>query len=131
MKKTKLLNSALSELIARMGHKDMLLIGDAGMPIPPDVQRIDLALTQGVPTFLDTLAATISELQVESAFIAEETAKNSPQILKGIQEILPGVELRRLSHEELKAISRQARGAVRTGEFTPYANILLVAGVVF
>lgn len=131
MKKTPLLNSELSETIASLGHMDMLMIGDAGMPIPPGVRRIDLALTKGIPAFLETLAVTVSELQVESIIVAEETAIKSPQVMEEILKILPGVVVRSVSHAELKEISRGARAAVRTGEFTPYANVILVAGVVF
>ena len=40
-----------------------------------------------------------------------------------------GVEV--VSHDELKRLSQGARAAVRTGEFTPYANIVLFSGVVF
>ena len=131
MKKSPLLNIALSELIASLGHKDMLVIGDAGLPVPPQTRRIDLALTQGVPGFIETLRAVLSEMQVESAILAEETGKVSPEILESIKALLPGTPLEVVSHEQLKSISAGARAVVRTGEFTPYANIILVAGVVF
>ena len=45
MKKTPLLNIALSRVIASLGHGDVLVIGDAGLPVPPGVELIDLALT--------------------------------------------------------------------------------------
>lgn len=131
MKKTPLLNTALSEVIAGLGHLDMLLIGDAGMPVPSGPMRIDLALTRGVPGFLETLRVVTLEMQVEGVILARETGITSPHILTGIQQILPGVPVRMISHEELKKVSVQARAAVRTGEFTPYANVILVAGVVF
>ena len=44
MKKSALLNSELSYLIAKMGHTDTLKVGDCGLPIPQETQRIDLAL---------------------------------------------------------------------------------------
>ena len=131
MKKTPLLNAALSELIASLGHMDMLVIGDAGLPVPAGTRSIDLALTHGVPSFVDTLRVVLSEMQVETALVAGETAKKSPQILEAIQTLLPGIPLQTISHADLKDKTRQARAVVRTGEFTPYANIILVAGVVF
>lgn len=131
MKKTALLNTALSETISMMGHNDTLVIGDAGLPIPAGPRRIDLALTEGVPGFLETLRAVLCELQVQAIIVASETAKGSPHILEGIQSLLPGVPVEFVSHEELKARSRSSFAMVRTGEFTPYANVILVAGVVF
>jgi D-ribose pyranase len=131
MKKTTLLNTALSETISMMGHTDLLVIGDAGLPIPPGPRRIDLALTGGIPGFLDTLRAVLSELQVQSIIVASETAEHSPDILQGIQALLPGVPVELIPHEEFKARTAASVAMVRTGEFTPYANIILVAGVIF
>jgi len=131
MKKTPLLNAQLSYTIATLGHNDMLVIGDAGLPIPVDVERIDLALTRGVPGFLETLQVVLSEMQVDHIIVAEETARVSPQIAAGIQKELAGVPMQQVTHEEFKKITGNATAAVRTGEFTPYANIILVAGVDF
>jgi D-ribose pyranase len=36
-----------------------------------------------------------------------------------------------VSHEEFKARLSKARGVIRTGETTPYANLGLIAGVTF
>lgn len=131
MKKTPLLNIALSELIAGLGHGDMLVIGDAGLPVPPGTPRIDLALTRDVPRFLDTLAVVLTEMQVQSAIVATETAQVSPQLGKEIDRLLAGTPIDAVTHEALKELTRSARAVVRTGEFTPYANVILVAGVVF
>ena len=65
MKKTPLLNVALSRLIASLGHGDTVVIGDAGLPVPPGVELIDLALTHGIPDFVSTLKVVLSEMQVE------------------------------------------------------------------
>ncbi len=131
MKKGALLNAALSETIARMGHTDMLVIGDAGLPIPSGPRRIDLALTQGVPGFLDTLRAVLSEMQVQSIIVAAETIESSPHILEGIKQLLPDVPVEFIPHEAFKVRTCDSIAMVRTGEFTPYANVILVAGVVF
>ncbi len=131
MKKTPLLNIALSEVIASLGHGDLLAEGDAGLPIPPETLRIDLALTRNVPSFRDTLAAVLSEMQVEKALVARETGQVSPHVLALLRELLPDTPFEEISHAELKERCAQARAVVRTGEFTPYANVILVAGVVF
>jgi D-ribose pyranase len=131
MKKGRLLHAALSETIATLGHGDMLVIGDAGLPIPPGPRRIDLALTQGVPEFIQTLRVVLEEMQVERVIVAEETSRVSPHILQAVQSLLPQTEIETVSHAALKAMTHGVRAVVRTGEFTPYANVILVAGVVF
>lgn len=132
MKKTGILHGELSKIIGEMGHKDTILIGDAGMPIPKDVKFIDLAIKRGVPGFLDVLEAIYSELEVEEYIIAGETEDFSPSIENSIKNILgDNVEANKVSHEELKNLSKKCKVCIRTGEFTPYANIILKSGVVF
>ncbi|KPU95465.1 ribose pyranase [Variovorax paradoxus] len=132
MKRTALLHSELSQVIATMGHGDMLVIGDAGLPIPDGPRRIDLALTPGVPRVAEVLKAVLSELQVERALLAREAVEGRatgelPEWCAGQLEVVPET----VSHEELKRLSARARAVVRTGECTPYANIILCAGVTF
>lgn len=131
MRKTSLLNSSLSSVISKMGHTDMLAIGDCGLPIPNETERIDLALIAGVPTFLETLRVTLMELEIEEVFIAQETKEVSPETLKEIKDIIGDAKITFISHEELKGNLKQCKAVVRTGEQTPYANIILKSGVVF
>ena len=131
MKKGQLLNQPISAVIAGMGHTDELVIGDAGLPIPAGPQRIDLALTAGIPAFLDTLEAVLSELAVETAVIATEMITVSPNLYAAIQERLGTVRIIHVPHEVLKVRTQSAKAIIRTGEFTPYANIILSSGVVF
>lgn len=130
MKKGPVLNIALSQLIASLGHGDMVVIGDAGLPVPPGVPVIDLALTHGVPGFLQTLTTVLAEMQVERHVLADELADKNPAVAVAVAALdLPGRE--GVSHADFKQRSAGARAVVRTGECTPYANIILVAGVVF
>ncbi|MBP6805281.1 MAG: D-ribose pyranase [Chloroflexi bacterium] len=131
MKKGQLLNQPISAVVAGMGHTDELVIGDAGLPIPAGPQRIDLALTAGIPAFLDTLEAVLSELAVETAVIATEMITVSPNLYAAIQERLGTVRIIHVPHEVLKVRTQSAKAIIRTGEFTPYANIILSSGVVF
>jgi len=131
MKKTTLLQSDLSYIIATLGHLDTLVIADAGLPIPPEAVRIDLALTRGIPGAAQTLKVILDEMKVESVMLAEEIKDRNPQFLADVRELLPEVPIEFVPHTELKARSASARAVVRTGEFAPYANIILVAGVVF
>ncbi len=134
MKKTPLLNIALSRLVASLGHGDIVVIGDAGLPVPPGVELIDLALTHGVPDFLGTLKVLLSEMQVERHVLAEEILLKRPAPLPALEALADVGELGQrqlLSHEAFKVLSRQARAVVRTGECQPYCNIALIAGVTF
>ena len=134
MKKTPLLNVALSRLIASLGHGDMVVIGDAGLPVPAGVELIDLALTHGVPDFISTLKVVLSEMQVDSHVLAQEILDKQPTALATLDELDAAGELGRrelISHDQFKVLSRQARAVVRTGECQPYCNIVLIAGVTF
>ena len=129
MKKNGILNSQLNRVISEMGHHDMLIIADAGLPIPKGVERIDLALKCGTPSFTEVLQAVLSELKVEEAYVAKEIKEKNPQILNLISSLTR--EIKFITHEELKELSKQARVIVRTGECSPYANIILISGVIF
>lgn len=131
MKKIGILNSEISKVISELGHTDKVVICDSGLPIPTDVKRIDIALKKGVPTFMETLETVLEEMQVQKAYVATEIGTVSPGMRKNIESALNGVELIALSHEELKRLTKEAKAIIRTGEFTPYANIILEAGVIF
>ncbi|HZG15048.1 MAG TPA: D-ribose pyranase [Candidatus Bathyarchaeia archaeon] len=131
MKKIGILNSEISEVIGKLGHTDQIVICDSGLPIPDHVKRIDLALKEGVPTFLETLETVLLEMQVESAIVAKEMAVVSPDLEASMKETLGKVDLVTVSHEEFKELTKKAKAIIRTGEFTPYANVILQAGVIF
>lgn len=131
MKKRGIINAQLAGLIAGLGHKDLFMIADGGMPIPKGVEIVDLALCGGVPTFRQVMDAVLDEAQVESYTLAEEIAENNPELLAYIKEKLDGVDCRMISHAELKEESKKLKFVIRTGEFTPYPNIMLQAGVAF
>lgn len=131
MKKTTLLHPELSYTIATLGHLDTLVIADAGLPIPEGTLRIDLALTKGVPGAFQTLKVVLDEMQVEKLILAEEAKDRNPTFLTEVQELLPDLPVEFVSHAAFKARTADARAVVRTGEFSPYANVILVAGVVF
>lgn len=131
MKKIGIINKEISNVIAGMGHLHMLTVCDAGLPIPLDVHRIDLALREGLPGFIETLEVISKELKVEKIIIASETAKISPEIKESILNIFPDQTVEEISHEEFKALTKESIAIIRTGEYTPYANVILVSGVVF
>jgi len=125
MKKTGILHAELSRVVAGLGHGQRLVIGDAGLPVPPGVPCIDLAVTLGVPGFWDVLDAVLSEMCVERAVVAEDAGAE----VRAAFEARLSVEA--VSDEALKAMSSDAVAVVRTGETVPYTNVVLVAGVAF
>ncbi|MGO3733226.1 MAG: D-ribose pyranase [Vagococcus sp.] len=131
MKKTKVINSDISRVISQMGHFDKLSIGDAGMPVPMGVEKIDLAVDNGIPSFMQVLNNVLEELEVQRIYLAEEIKTANPDVLEQIQKRLPDTDIAFIPHEEMKQELNNCHAFIRTGEMTPYANILLESNVVF
>lgn len=131
MKKGRVINSNISRIIAEMGHFDTLAIGDAGMPVPAGVEKVDLAVTNGVPSFRDVLANVLTELEVQKVYLATEIQTANIEQLQVVHELLPEVPVEFISHEAMKAGLKKTHGFIRTGEMTPFANIILESGVIF
>ena len=135
MKRGRLLNSELSYAISRIGHTASIVLCDAGLPIPSEVQRIDLAIENGYPSFIRTLDALLSEMQVEEIIVASEIHEKNPTIYRAMMEIFKNHRMEpvvtEVSHEQFKQLTRESEAIVRTGECTPYANVILKSGVVF
>lgn len=131
MKKGRVLNSDIARVIAQMGHFDTLAIGDAGMPVPKNTEKIDLAVTNGIPSFRDVLANVLTELEVQKVYLATEMQTANLKQLQVVHELLPDVPVEFIPHEDMKARLSDAHAFVRTGEMTPYANIILESGVIF
>jgi D-ribose pyranase len=129
LREVAILNPRLLALLAGAGHTDLIVIADAGLPIPSGLEVIDLSLVSGVPSFIQVLDAIRKVLAVESAVMARETRGQA--VYGELVPRLKGLSVEEVSHEEFKARLSKARGVIRTGETTPYANLGLVAGVTF
>jgi D-ribose pyranase len=136
MKRTALLNRHLSELVASVGHMDEIIVADAGLPVPLGVRVIDLAVSAGVPGFLDLIKALRTELVIEGAIWAKEASSEVSAMMQSevdawSLETDRKIDVSCLTHAEFKQRSARARAVIRTGEVTPYANIILISGVPF
>ena len=133
MKKAGILNSDISRVLSYMGHTDCVCIGDCGLPIPDEVERIDLALAFGEPTFMRTLEIVAGDMKIEKIVLAEEIKTQNPTVLRQVEELFAGqnVEVEFVSHVELKERTFDCKAVIRTGEITPYANIILQSGCIF
>lgn len=132
MKRNGILNSEISRVLSYMGHTDRIAIGDCGLPIPDEVERIDLSLAFGEPRFLHVLELVLQDMKVEKIVLAEEIKEQNPDVLHGIERLFAGsVEVEFVPHTALKAATRDCKAVIRTGETTPYANIILQSGCIF
>ena len=128
MKKEGIINVRLAGALAGLGHTDHVVVCDAGLPIPPGLEVVDLAFRFGVPSFETVLSGLLEELVVEGATAAEEVERNR-RSYEFLTTRLP--DLGFVSHEELKRMVPGAKLVIRTGEATPYSNVILRCGVPF
>ena len=133
MKKAGILNSDISRVLSYLGHTDCICIGDCGLPIPDDVERIDLALCFGEPTFMRTLEIVAGDMKIEKIVLATEIKEQNKEVLSQIEKLFEGqdIEVEFVPHVALKAQTNTCKAVIRTGETTPYANIILQAGCIF
>jgi D-ribose pyranase len=132
MKRCGHLNRDVSRVLARMGHTDSLVIADCGLPVPEGVECIDLSVELGHPTFLQVLDSVLADFKADRAVFAQEAQDHNPAVVTRAARLShEGVQVDFLTHEALKILMRRTRAVIRTGEATPYANVLLYSGVIF
>jgi D-ribose pyranase len=147
MKTNGILNSGLIEVMARMGHGDMLVVTDRGFPFPLHdlTKAVDLSVAKDFPRFLEVLKPIVDDFEIEEAIIAIETKTVSPAVYEAILGILSKkknrgkeIKITLIPHAKFKdlVLHGAERGEpvacfVKTGEFTPYANVILVSSVPF
>ncbi len=135
MKRQGILNSDISRVLGYMGHTDQICIGDCGLPIPEETERIDLAVRFGSPSFMEVLREVTADMKVEKIILADEIKENNPKIEKEIEALFAqsGVvcETVYVPHTQLKEMTKSCKAVIRTGEITPYANIILQSGCIF
>jgi D-ribose pyranase len=129
VKKEGIINGQLAGAMARLGHTDLVVVCDCGLPIPPGPEVVDLAFRFGVPSFETVLSGTLKALVVEGAVAAVEVEEQNPAVRDLLRDRFPNLEL--VPHEGLKRMTVGAKLILRTGEATPYANVILRCGVPF
>ncbi|MFD2831539.1 D-ribose pyranase [Corticicoccus populi] len=120
------LNSEISKVLSDLGHGDSIVIGDCGLPVPAGVKKIDISLKQGVPSFKDTYEVIKESMHIERQIYAEEVKEKA--LLHTLENDIPA---EKVTHEEFKELTKGAKAVIRTGETTPYANVILVSNVFF
>lgn len=135
MKKKGIINADISSVLSYMGHTDRIAVADCGLPIPDETERIDLAVRFGEPSFLSVLEALLDDMAVEGVVLAEEIREQNPELLEKIELLLLGkgidTEFVFVPHTEFKQKTKECKAVIRTGECTPYANIILQSACIF
>ena len=126
MYKSVVLNSEISKVLSGLGHGDCIVIGDCGLPIPDGVKRIDIALKPGTPSFEETYKVVAESMYAEKQVYAKEVSD------AGLKEVFQDdIPSELVSHEKLKEMSKGAKAVIRTGDTTPFANVILYSNVFF
>lgn len=131
MYKTGTLNSEISKVLSDLGHTDTIVIADCGLPVPKGIQKIDLAVRQGLPSFIDVVDEVARHMVIEHVTLAEEIKDSNPAVLKEVDSIMKDIPNDFVTHEQFKTLTENSKVIIRTGEATPYANIILRSGVNF
>ncbi|MFG3421866.1 D-ribose pyranase [Micromonospora sp. NPDC049460] len=130
MKRRGVLNAELSGVLATLGHTDLLLVVDAGFPIPRTAHRIDLAVTEDLPSLTTVLDLVADEIIVEGVVVAEDVTTHNKPLAQWLGQRFPGVPTTTRQHAEmLGELAHQAKAIVRTGAFNPWGNVGLICGV--
>lgn len=129
MYKTGVLNSDISKVLSDLGHTDKIMIVDCGLPVPEHIPKIDLALAFGKPSFLDVFNVVSEHMVIEQLTVATEIEDYNNQLFEVLKN--ENLNIDSVSHEELKVLSKDVKAIIRTGEATPYANVILTSGVLF
>jgi D-ribose pyranase len=131
LKSSPLLNGRLAAVLTTLRHGEMVVIADAGLPAPDGVERLDLAVAQGVPSLADVLPPLRDATVLEEVLVAQDMRRVNPQRRALVAEVFADADVREIPHGEIEALLPQAKLIVQTGECTPYANVILVGGVSF
>lgn len=125
-----ILNAELSQAIATLGHTDILLVTDAGYPIPVDAWRIDLAVTRGIPSLYDVLELVHGAVIPEAVRYAADVPEMNPELDEFLQDLYEGsgATLSTVPHEEVLEYGNEAKAIIRTGDFVPWGNVVIQCG---
>ncbi|MDR7925340.1 RbsD/FucU domain-containing protein, partial [Latilactobacillus sakei subsp. sakei] len=82
-------------------------------------------------SFIQVLTNILSELEVQKVYLANEIKTANPEQLEAIKALIGETPIEFINHSQMKQDLNKAKAFVRTGEMTPYSNIILESGVVF
>jgi D-ribose pyranase len=90
MIQTGILNPELLKLLARIRHTNTIVITDWAFPYWKDVETVDLALTQGIPTITDLLAVLQPNFKVGQIWTPDNLDSSlNKEVLARVTEVSP------------------------------------------
>lgn len=131
MKRNGIINSEISKVLSYMRHTDLVCISDLGLPCPDNIKSIDLSLKLGSPSFIDVLSEIIKDMKIERIILAEEIKNNNKEVYNKILSMFENISIEYVSHNNFKQTTSDCKAIIRTGEATPYANIILQSACIF
>ena len=133
MQRHGILNSHIAKVLADLGHTDTICISDCGLPVPEGVQKIDLALDFGVPSFEQVVSIIAKHMKSEAIHVATEIKENNPKAYAFLESTFPSDQYEWIETSTMlsKKPQNNANAFIRTGETSPYANIILRADCIF
>jgi D-ribose pyranase len=126
MLKSGILNPQVLDLIARIRHTNTLVISDWAFPFWPQIETVDISLTHGIPTVLDVLDLLTPVFQIGRIWQAEEFVAHNPrETVERFAKSFGDIPVTREAHVDFKKRVPLAIGLIRTGDSTPYGNVIL------
>lgn len=95
----------LMEELTEQGNYDTFVICYMGFPIPRGAVKIDLALTKGVPTFIQALKAVLIEVVVQEALLMEKIKEVNKEQNDKVCGLLTKQDIKYLSFKDFRAES--------------------------
>jgi D-ribose pyranase len=121
-----ILNPHVLDLVARIRHTNTLVIADWAFPFWREIETVDISLTHGIPTVLDVLDLLTPVFKIGRIWQAEEfVACNTPETVARFVKSFGDIPLTREAHVDFKKRVPHAIGLIRTGDPTPYGNVII------
>ncbi len=126
-----ILNRALLQAISVMGHRDILMVVEAGFPVPDAGCRVvDLAIKPNLPDIETTIGLITNNMIYEECIVGQEQHDNNRPLYNKIAGVVKSCPVTLVPHDEIMfGYVKKAKVIVRTGAFDPWGNIVLISGV--
>lgn len=124
MLKSGIINPALAALLCKFRHTNWLAVADRNFPSWPELETVDISLDDNIPTVCQVLESLNKYYVIGAVRMAREFREHGGNVAQ-FQAFLPNAQIQFEPHIELKKRVPHCIGLIRTGDTTPYANILL------
>jgi len=129
MKEIGILNRGIAKMISEQGHGDLLMVVDAGFAIPKGLEVVDISLSENTPMVLEVLGELKKFYSVEKMILAQQTKDTNPTFASKVSKVWgEDMDVEVIEHAELKKKANEVKAVIRTGDFTAYANVILISG---